>query len=176
MTHAVEPHETITRIAPPQRHYTLLTAADGRYVGVSEGATKTFDYVDDHAIWEPGDGGAYRHATSAFLLPAAEAASLTRSTRSRGSPFRLPSGVPGKRLGVSAGHSRRRPRWKPWRRWPAPGASRIEKPRLAHARLGAGCGCRAHCRRAGVAVADPRIPANRPDTPRPTRPAWRCST
>ena len=87
MNHAVEAHETITRIARPQRHYTLLTAADGRYVGVSAGAMEMFDHVDDQAIWESADGGAYRHATSAFVLSAAEAASLT----ARHGPADLPS-------------------------------------------------------------------------------------
>ena len=65
---AKPPHETITRIEQPSRHTTLLTAPDGRYLGVSEnGAIGLFEYVDDSAIWQSQSGG-YRHATTGAAL------------------------------------------------------------------------------------------------------------
>ncbi len=72
---ATPPHETITRIEQPDRHYTLLTAPDGRYLGVAEdGATAVFSHVDDSAIWSAGPNG-YRHVATGAVLDVVGSAS-----------------------------------------------------------------------------------------------------
>lgn len=62
------------RFERPQRHYALLRAADGNYLGTLDG--RSFDrlgHADDKSIWEPVDGG-FRHVLTGFDLGVESAA------------------------------------------------------------------------------------------------------
>ena len=66
--------ETVTRVKRPSAHFTLLRAPDGEFLGASDNALATFDYVDDKAIWEQVEGShAYRHVVIGLVLEAESA-------------------------------------------------------------------------------------------------------
>lgn len=45
--------ETVLKIDPPARHFALLMAPDGNYLGIEPGGdATTFAFVDDRAIWD----------------------------------------------------------------------------------------------------------------------------
>ena len=68
-----EPHETITRIEAPGHHYTLLTAADGSYLGFEDNEATLRHHVDDAAVWDRIEPGRYRHvATGTTVVGEAE--------------------------------------------------------------------------------------------------------
>lgn len=73
MIEQTELRETITRIEAPAHRYTLLTAADGSYLGVAEdGTVATFDHVDDKAVWDRIGPSGYRHVASGVSLAATD--------------------------------------------------------------------------------------------------------
>lgn len=64
--------ENVVRIEPPTRHFDLLRASNGDYLGaLNGGELATFDHVDDKAIWEHvTETDAYRHVKSGLTLTA----------------------------------------------------------------------------------------------------------
>ena len=69
--------ERVVRVEPPSKHFTLLRAPSGEFLGASDDGLAVFDYVDDKAIWESVEGGtAYRHVVTDLILEA-EAADST---------------------------------------------------------------------------------------------------
>ena len=68
--------ERVVRVERPSKHFTLLRAPSGKFLGASDAGLSVFDYVDDKAIWElVEDGTAYRHVVTDLLLEAEGAAS-----------------------------------------------------------------------------------------------------
>lgn len=77
MTSYERSQEHVVRIEQPSRHFCLLRAPKGDYlgvssdeVGVSDGKElRTFDYVDDEAVWEEVTGdNAYRHVITGLTV------------------------------------------------------------------------------------------------------------
>ena len=63
--------ERVVRVERPSKHFTLLRAPSGEFLGVTDDGLAVFDYVDDKAIWESvEDGTAYRHVVTDLLLEA----------------------------------------------------------------------------------------------------------
>ncbi len=61
--------ERIVRVERPARHYKMLQAPDGRYLGIDEGSElTTFDYVDDRAIWDAQPDGVYCQVASGLIV------------------------------------------------------------------------------------------------------------
>ena len=61
--------ERVVRVERPSKHWTLLRAPDGEFLGASDDGLAVFDYVDDKAIWESVDGDvAYRHVVTDLIL------------------------------------------------------------------------------------------------------------
>lgn len=70
--------ERVVRVERPSKHWTLLRAPNGEFLGVSESGLGVFDYVDDKAIWESVEGGTvYRHVVTDLILEA-EVAKVSR--------------------------------------------------------------------------------------------------
>ena len=69
--------EHVVRIEQPERHFILLRAPNGDYVGVSkDGELATFDHVDDKAIWDQGSSSdACRHVVTGRTLTVEPASS-----------------------------------------------------------------------------------------------------
>ena len=64
MDGALEPHETIVRVPLPERHYRLILAPDGRFVGVDGGRFAVLADGDDRVIWADAGEGRYRHVAT----------------------------------------------------------------------------------------------------------------
>ena len=64
--------ERVVRVERPSKHFTLLRAPNGEFLGASDDdELAVFDYVDDKAIWDSVEGGtAYRHVVTGFVLEA----------------------------------------------------------------------------------------------------------
>ena len=61
--------EKVLRVERPSKHFTLLRAPNGDFLGVSDETLSTFDHADDKVIWEKVDGSPnYRHVASGMLL------------------------------------------------------------------------------------------------------------
>ena len=64
--------ERVVRVERPSKHFTLLRAPNGEFLGASDDGLAVFDYVDDKTIWESVEGGtAYRHVVTDLVLEAA---------------------------------------------------------------------------------------------------------
>ena len=64
MDGALEPHETIVRVPLPERHYRLILAPDGRFLGVDGGSFAILADGDDRIIWADAGDGRYRHVAT----------------------------------------------------------------------------------------------------------------
>ena len=64
MDGALEPHETIVRVPLPARHYRLIVAPDGRFLGVDGGRFAILADGDDRIIWADAGDGRYRHVAT----------------------------------------------------------------------------------------------------------------
>ena len=63
--------ERVVRVERPSKHWTLLRAPNGEFLGASDNGLGVFDYVDDKAIWESVEGGtAYRQVVTDLVLAA----------------------------------------------------------------------------------------------------------
>lgn len=62
--------ERVVKIAATGNHFALLTAPDGRFLRLENGATGVGDAADDHAMWVALAGDAYRHAVTGRELKA----------------------------------------------------------------------------------------------------------
>ena len=68
--------ERVVRVERPSKHFTLLRAPDGRFLGASDDEFSVFDYVDDKAIWKSVENeAAYRHVVTGLVLEAEAVAS-----------------------------------------------------------------------------------------------------
>ena len=64
--------ERVVRVERPSKHFTLLRAPNGEFLGASDDGLAVFDYVDDKTIWESVEGGTtYRHVVTDLVLEAA---------------------------------------------------------------------------------------------------------
>ena len=63
--------ERVVRVERPAKHFTLLRAPSGEFLGASDDGLGVFDYVDDKAMWDAVEGGtAYRHVVADLVLEA----------------------------------------------------------------------------------------------------------
>lgn len=62
--------ERVVKIAATGNHFALLTAPDGRFLRLADGATDVGDAADDHAMWVALAADSYRHAVSGRELKA----------------------------------------------------------------------------------------------------------
>ncbi|MCY4012128.1 MAG: phytanoyl-CoA dioxygenase family protein [Gammaproteobacteria bacterium] len=56
--------ERVVKIAATRNHFALLTAPDGRFLRLENGATAVGDSADDHAMWDALAGDIYRHTVT----------------------------------------------------------------------------------------------------------------
>ena len=64
MDDASEQHETIVRVPLPGRHYRLILAPDGRFLGVDGGRLAILADGDDRIVWADANDGRYRHVAT----------------------------------------------------------------------------------------------------------------
>ena len=64
--------ERVVRVERPSKHWTLLRAPSGEFLGASDDdGLSVFEYVDDKAIWGSiEDGTTYRHVVTGLMLEA----------------------------------------------------------------------------------------------------------
>ena len=53
--------ERVVRVERPERFYSLVVAADGRYLAVADGQVVAREDVDDAAVWQDLGDGRLRH-------------------------------------------------------------------------------------------------------------------
>ena len=88
MAASIDFQETVTKVAKPERHFSYIMAADGRYLGVEKGLEKapeaggdadtsirTFRQTDDRVVWRQ-DGDVFTHATTGRELTLTDSAAF----------------------------------------------------------------------------------------------------